>query len=262
MNKKLYFKTSFSDYELIQTDDESWAIYSDFYRENSHSLAGAESETRYNFLEGCEVAKRCLEFDNYTILEVGFGIGNGLATTYEFWKQLERRPKHFLFISQEIDHELVDYAFNQGPYAEKLQSLHLNSPMGWTTEIDDCRFEVKVLPGDARQSVLDIKDKSIHAIFQDAYSPGKNPSLWTLEWFEQLHRISAEKAIMATYSASARVRKAMVEGGWHVVDKKGFGNKRSMSIAFNESVDMELNEKILKARIDSLKDSELEKKDC
>lgn len=257
MANKLRFQTKFCDYELIQTQDESWAIYSDFYKEVSHSLVGAVSETKHNFLIGCDIEKNCAQKDIFCVLEVGFGIGNGLATTFEFWQSLVNRPKRFVFVTQEIDPELIDYSFAEGPYQAVLEKLHLNSPNEYTFEENGARFEVKVLSGDARETINQVQDHSIHAIFQDAYSPGKNPSLWTVEWFEQLRRVAADSAVMATYSASARIRKAMVEANWFVTDKKGFGQKRSMSIAYADSQDNALNQKISQAKIEALRDHEI-----
>lgn len=248
------FNTKFSEYELIQTQDGSWAIYSDFYNENSHSLVGARSETEHNFIQGCQLDNKIQKNSEITLLEVGFGIGNGLATTLDFWKKSKKQTDHFTFISQEIDPELVQYSFAKGPYANELNCLHRNDEWAWTLVEGDKKFEVKILSGDARHTIKSLKDDSLDAIFQDAYSPGKNPDLWTLEWFSDLYSCANQECIMATYSASARIRKAMVEAGWFVTEKKGFGSKRSMSIVYRSQTDDSLNEKISNSKVKSLTD--------
>jgi tRNA U34 5-methylaminomethyl-2-thiouridine-forming methyltransferase MnmC len=253
----MHFKTKFSEYELIQTEDDSWAIYSDYYKENSHSLVGARSETLYNFINGCELSEKMSQKSSLVVLEVGFGIGNGIATTLNFWKKQEIKPDSFTFISQEIDPELVTFSFEEGPYRDDLKELHQNEEWSWTLIENGKRFELKVLPGDARQSVKDVAQDSVHAIFQDAYSPGKNPDLWTLEWFRDLNNVANEECIMTTYSASARIRRSMAQAGWYVCDQKGFGSKRSMSIAYKSENENSINEKILKANLEALQDKDL-----
>lgn len=253
----MYFKTSFSEYELIQTDDGSWAIYSDYYKENSHSLAGARSETEHNFLQGCDIKLKMKDYKLLQVLEVGFGIGNGIATTFNFWKNQKYRPGHFLFISQEIDPELVLYSFENGPYKNDLIELHQNEEWAWTYQENGHKFELKVLSGDARKTIKQIPKGEINAIFQDAYSPGKNPDLWTLEWFQDLKFVAHEDCCMATYSASARIRRAMAQAGWYIVERKGYGSKRSMSVAHAKKIENSINERLLKSNLEALKDKDL-----
>lgn len=253
----MHFKTSFSEYDLIQTEDGSWAIYSDYYKENSHSLVGAKSETEYNFIQGCEIGPKMKSYSSIQVLEVGFGIGNGIATTFNFWKSQNERPQYFTFISQEIDPELVTYSFEHGPYKNDLKFFHKNELWSWTYIEDGHKFELIVLPGDARKTIAEVPSDTIDAIFQDAYSPGKNPDLWTLEWFQDLKQVARKDCVMTTYSASARIRRAMAQAGWSVVDKKGFGSKRSMSVAYSEEHSESINEKLLKANLEALQDKDL-----
>lgn len=257
-SKKLSFSTKFCDYELIQTEDESWAIYSEFYQENSHSIAGAKSETLHNFINGCKLNNKLNENDEVRLLEVGFGIGNGFATTYEFWKSNITKAKLLQFDSLEIDPELVEYAMEQGPYAEDLKGFHRNDKYNWSLEEDGRRIELNIIAGDARDTINSLPKDYYHIVYQDAYSPSKNRELWTFEWFKLLYQSSLQGCLMGTYSASARIRKAMAEAGWQVYDQKGFKNKRSMTIAKKTTSDENsMNEKLLNNKVDSLKDDDL-----
>src|SRR5690606_29124540 len=92
------------------------------------------------------------------------------------------------------------------------------------------KVRVIVLIGDAR-TTLPQQSWRFHAIYQDPFSPKKNPSLWTQEWFELLRQCSDDDCIMATYSASVGVRKAMLEAGWHPESLPGFGPKRERTLA-------------------------------
>ena len=73
--------------------------------------------------------------------------------------------------------------------------------------------------------------KDIHAIYQDPFSPKKNPDLWTEDWFQFLKSISHQEVILSTYSASHSVQKNLGEAGWNVLRAPGFAHKRSSTRA-------------------------------
>ena len=265
------FETNLCCYQIIETADGSYAIYSSEYDENSHSDQGARSETLYNFVEGCDLSTKWNEA-KCSVLEVGFGIGNGLAVTYDKWKDYisntskDSEKKIVHFYTQEIDPQLVDYALKVGPYAEDLIDFNQTDTFEYLAKFKGNEFKLDLLLGDARDTIAVIPEASIDAIFQDAYSPGKNPTLWTKEWFSDLYQVAAEDCVMSTYSASARMRKAMVMSTWKVYNKKGFSKKRSMTIAlksgateaFFENRENEcLNAQILKSNLEPLRDEDL-----
>ena len=53
-------------------------------------------------------------------------------------------------------------------------------------------------------------------IFYDFYSPKSQPSLWRVEFFSALKKISAPRARLVTYSAATSVRVAMMLAGFYV----------------------------------------------
>jgi chorismate dehydratase len=72
---------------------------------------------------------------------------------------------------------------------------------------------------------------NFHAIFQDAFSPNKNQTLWTVEWFHFLKKESYHNVALSTYSASVSIRKSLVVAGWIIENHKGYSLKRSMTTA-------------------------------
>src|SRR5690606_27427663 len=93
---------------------------------------------------------------------------------------------------------------------------------------------LKILIGDARITLPHyIKKHSlkVHAIYQDAFSPKRNPDLWTVEWFTLLKEISHQDVIMSTYSSSSAIRKSMAEAGFTLYPGEKFGPKRSSTRA-------------------------------
>lgn len=202
-------------YQTVQTEDGSVTFFSERFGEACHSPAGAKAETVLHYIEGCKIPEKALE-KNVSILEVGFGLGMGMLTTWERTKSL---PAAIHFVSVEIDPELVKWFYEE----------HKNHPA-----LNDPKFSFEILTGDARVT-LPAYVKQYHpkwnAIYQDAFSPGRNPVLWTVEWFTLLRESSADDVVLSTYSASSSIRKSLVEAGWKLYQGEKFGQKRSSTRA-------------------------------
>lgn len=87
-------------------------------------------------------------------------------------------------------------------------------------------------------------DIKFDIIYQDAFSPKKNPLLWTKEYFENIRDISSDDAVLTTYSTATPVRMALWENGFKLYEPES-NNVRSGTIAslkdLNLSpIDMEL----------------------
>ena len=91
-----------------------------------------------------------------------------------------------------------------------------------------------ILIGDARISLpwfLENHSLRFHAIYQDAFSPKRNATLWTYEWFKLLKSASHQQVTLSTYSSSSSIRKSMIKAGWKVYKGEKFGPKRSSTRA-------------------------------
>ena len=208
------------DYQIVETEDGSYSIYSGPYDELCHSKAGASSETQFQYLEGCQIFHKAQGLSLIRILEVGFGAGIGALETATLLKDVDTEV---IFTSLEIDSRLVDYFLEKNSF--KFQK-NLSS-----YEIDLAKnFKLIVLIGDAREEIAKLQNFQ-DAIYQDAFSPKKNSSLWTLEWFKDLYKLSNDETILSTYCSSSSVRKTMHKAGWSLYEGGGFKMKRSSTRA-------------------------------
>ncbi len=202
------------NYHIVSTQDGSQTLYSELYNENCHSEAGAVEETKLHYLKACQVLEKSKEQKEISILEIGFGLGIGWETTFH---ALKNDSCHLSFLSVEIDPELVAWAMKE-------RSLPTHG--------------LEILVGDARETLKAFQkqypQRKFDCIYQDAFSPRRNPELWTVEWFTLLRSLSHSQTIMSTYSASSSVRKSMIEAGWILREGHKFGPKRSATIAFNQ----------------------------
>lgn len=216
----------------VETEDGSQTLFSDRFQEACHSTSGAKAETILHYLNGCQILEKAQAQDELIILEVGFGLGMGLETTLESLKDSKTK---LTFISLEIDHNLVEWfrlKHNSHPLFKNFkwcQNKNLTS-----LELENSNISIIILVGDARVTLPQFaNEKKIkwHAIYQDAFSPKKNPVLWTREWFELLKAHSHESVLLSTYSSSASIRKSLIESGWKLHAGEKFGKKRTSTRA-------------------------------
>lgn len=218
---------------LVETLDGTVTLFSEAYGEACHSTAGAKNETVLHYVEGCKILEKINEHSPLVILEVGFGLGIGFFTTLE----MIPKDKKFHFISLEIDKNLLEWFRNEHP------ELGLT----WKDNIlqgSKDNFTLTIIHGDARiflPKYLEDNPTTWHAIYQDAFSPKRNPALWTKEWFTLLKTHSHKDVILSTYSASNSIRKGLHETGWGVLKGEKFGQKRTSTRAvLNKPTDPEI----------------------
>jgi len=238
----LKFQGSLGEYKLQVTADGSPTAHSEAFNESCHSSHGAASETRYIYIEGCEIADK----KPLCIFEVGFGLGTG-------WQETIKIHDNFIFYSTELDEKLVYWSqkqFNLFDSLTKKENLLIGKKKN---------SKAIILLGDARDTVKNFEfEYKFDAIYQDAFSPKRNPSLWTTEWFKTLLNLSSESVILSTYSASSRIKKSLFCAGWILEERRGFLGKRSSTRAFQKGeMTDQLLTKLSNPKITPLSDSEL-----
>jgi tRNA U34 5-methylaminomethyl-2-thiouridine-forming methyltransferase MnmC len=230
------------DYQVVHTEDGHQTLYSHYFDENFHSLAGAYDETVHNYINGCEIVLQAADTECCRIFEVGFGLGIGYQCTVDNLAQrlseIQLQKLDFLFLSVELDPKLIEYATSQ----ENLNHKHfpkLNQLIEYQQPVRHYSATIKnktiiILIGDARKTLPSFclnKNLTFDSIYQDAFSPKKNPTLWTKQWFQLLKSLSHSKTLLATYSSSSSIRKTLVESGWIISSHAGFKTKKTCTRA-------------------------------
>lgn len=242
-------------HQLVETADGSFTLFSEKFQETCHSTSGAKAETLLHYFEGCRIEEKMSRHSPLVILEVGFGLGVGFLLTYE------KLPKDSLwkFVSLELDRDLLEWFKNKYQNHEFLKNLVWE---GNLLKARDEFIELIIIQGDARKSLPEfVKHQPIswHAIYQDAFSPKKNPSLWTKEWFSFLKENSHPEVILSTYSASTSIRKSLHETGWGVQKGEKFGPKRTSTRArLNTPTDPEILLQMERSPVSALCDLQIE----
>ena len=200
----------------IITGDNSITFENPVYEQAYHSLSGALSEAKLKYAEPCKIAEKA-KSGSLTILDICFGLGyNSLLAIHTAKASnpkckikiyaLEMDPQVFGLINKiDMDQEYAAI-YNM---IKRLSKDKLSIKQGGV--------DLQLHLGDARETILEIKDKA-DAVFLDPFSPPKNPELWTEEFFSNIHARMKKSAILATYSCAALVRINLVRAGFDVKD--------------------------------------------
>ena len=71
-------------------------------------------------------------------------------------------------------------------------------------------------------------------VYQDAFSPTVNPSLWTKEYFSDIKKCMKKDGILTTYSMALATRLALYENGFNIYINSGEGFRDSTVASLSE----------------------------
>jgi len=211
--------------ELTKTLDGSYTLYVPEIDEHYHSINGAIQESNHVFINAG--LKECAK-DTIHVLEVGFGTGlntfltmleaeksakNIFFTTIELYPIDENKVKSLQYAKQISTENSFDF--------ERLHTANWNETTQLTTH-----FTLKKNLADFTK--IDFDEENFDVIFFDAFSPEKQPEMWTENIFTKLYNASSKNAILTTYCAKGMVRRAMQKAGYLVERISGPPGKREM----------------------------------
>ena len=223
------------NHKKTPTNDGTFTLESEQFTENCHSTAGAYEETLFNYVHGTELQHK-IENSEINIFEVGFGLGIGPIATFN---ELKNYNGQINFYSSELDENLVHWFKNAiteetnsiFPFSSLELVNEKEKPLRFVAKSSNRKLEIFIGDLIQNKNLIEKFLKNIHAIYQDPFSPKKNPTLWTTDWFKMLKNISHPKVVLSTYSASHSVHENLKEAGWHVLRAPGFAHKRSSTRA-------------------------------
>ncbi len=210
--------------ELIITEDGSHTLFVPAIDECYHSTHGAVQESKHIFIEAA--LKQCAKTE-ISVLEIGFGTGlNAFLTMIE----AERSDKKVRYTSLEKYPVEVEKAL-QLNYPELLSienrdSFELLHTSVWDEEVQiEANFWLTKIEADFTQFTF---NEMFDVVYFDAFSPEKQPEMWSQELFEKIFFQCNPGAVLTTYCAKGVVRRAMQSAGFTVERLPGPPGKRQI----------------------------------
>jgi len=225
----------------LLTKDGTNTLFSKEFNESYHSVNdGALKESLEKHI--IPAFKFYKEKDELNILDMCFGLGYNTLSTLYYIKKNGLNIKVNI-ISPEFDRELIK-SLKSFEYPEEFREFRdIIESLSSNLYYKDNQFKIEIFNEDARKTIKDI-DKKIDILYQDPFSPKKNPLLWTKEYFKDIKRVASEDIIITTYSVATSIRLSMSENGFRVYEYKGEGVRGSTIGSLKElnlkEIDMEL----------------------
>ncbi len=194
-------------------------------------------ETNYVFLQGNDLAKRWLDADMqiFNIAETGFGTGLNFLCAVNLWLNTSAKQATLNFISAEkypLSLQDIITALSFWPQLKVISDpllsqyeLLINGKE--PISLYDNRVRLRLLIGDATEQFSKVDEKT-DAWFLDGFAPAKNPAMWQTELFQQMARLSKTSTTFATFTSAGDVRRGLIQAGFSVTKRIGFGKKREM----------------------------------
>lgn len=202
-----------------------------------HPRIGAAAQARHVFLQGNGLPARWAGRAAFTVLEVGFGLGNNFLATWDAWRADPARPQRLAYVAIE----------RHPPRRDDLARAHARSPWPQTAaalcaawpplvaglhpiDFDDARVQLLLAFGDAAE-LLPAQRLAADAFYLDGFAPARNPALWSPRLLATLGRRAAPGATLATWSVARTLHDGLAAAGFVARREPGIGGKREITVA-------------------------------
>ena len=242
---------------IVKSSDGSFTAYNEQFDECYHNIK--DGALKESLKKHVEPAFENVKKDNVKILDICFGLGyNSLATIY-YIKKMALDCK-LEILSPEIDENLIKN-LKEFEYPKEFKFLkNIINSISEKYYYEDENIKIKIFIGDARKIVRKI-EKKIDIVYQDPFSPKKNPHLWTVEYFKDIAKLLDKDGIITTYSIASPVRFALAEAGFRVYEKETNGVKKQTLASFKNLPYKEIDiiKKRERSNLEPLRDKDVKK---
>lgn len=229
------------NYRLVQLVNGTHSVRSLAEEETFHPVIGPVAEAEALYVRQLRLAERAAgHAGEFVIWDVGLGAAANSLTALRAVRGASCPIRVVSF-----DHTLAPLEFGlqhagalgyYSGYEAPLRNLVQHRQVAFDDGSHAVHWEVHVadFPSLIQNSEATAFPKP-HAILFDAYSPAKNPAMWTLPLFARLHELldPARPCGMPTYSRSTLLRVTLLLAGFYVGVGHATGEKEETTIAAN-----------------------------
>lgn len=217
------------------------SVYSAEHDETFHPVIGPVAEAEALYVKQLRLPERVRECrEEFVIWDVGLGAAANVVTVLRALAEYERKVRVVSF-----DHTLapLEFALRHarelgylGGFEESIRVLlrerhvqfrHDRAHVEWSAHVAD--FPEYIHGVEAERLVKP------HAILFDAFSPAKNPAMWTQPLFARIYELLDPRrpCALPTYSRSTMLRVSLLLAGFYVGVGHATGEKEETTIAAN-----------------------------
>ena len=234
------------DYQLVQLANGAKTLFSTSYGEKMHPGLGPTAEAELLYVRQLRICERLKNHSGeFVIWDVGLGAAANAIAVLHATKNI---PGKLRLVSFDNTAEPLEFALQnadvlgyidgyKNQIAELIRHRRVEFQKGklsvtWEFNLGDFPALLSNLKSKTQNSKL---THAPHAIFYDAFSPAKNPAMWTLPLFESLFRWLDPKhpCALTTYSRSTMIRATLMLAGFFVGVGHATGTKEETTVAAN-----------------------------
>ena len=247
-------------YELVRLAGGAYSLHSLDYGETFHPVIGPVAEAEALYVNQLQLRDR-LKNDSgeFVIWDVGLGAAANALTVLRATRDL---PARIRLVSFDCTTEPLEFALKNAAalgyfngYESQVEAilarraaqfadgarevnwqLHLGDFPTWLAESLERQSPPRLVPDNfSRCADSERRAPPPHVILFDAFSPAKNPAMWTLPLFTQLfQRLDPQRpCALPTYSRSTIMRVTLLLAGFYVGVGHATGEKEETTIAAN-----------------------------
>ncbi len=235
------------DYQVVQTVGGA-SVHSVADRETFHPVAGPEAEATALYVRQMGLVERAqragVAGEEFVIWDVGLGAGGNICTVL---RALQGGAARLRVISFERTLAPLEFAITQVDQLPFLRGF--DAKLRELTEVGTVGLAELGLAGAWELRVGDftglVRDAhavlpSPDAVLFDAYSPARNPAMWSLPVFAAIRSrvLPGRSAQLATFSRATLVRTALLLAGWFVGSGESIAGKEETTVAATERADL------------------------
>ena len=269
-------------FRLVQLSNGTFSVHADAYGEKMHPGLGPAAEAEQLYVRQLKIRERMKTgTGGFVVWDVGLGAAANALTLLRLTRDLPRPlrlvsfddtsgPLEFaLAHAQQLGyfHEYKKTARNllaqrSIEFTDDLRQVkwdfHLGDFPAWLAQSVNRRsvgVQALACPGNRlkpelqREHHVNVVSVAPHAIFFDAFSPAKNPAMWTLPLFTNLFQYldPQRPCSLTTYSRSTMFRVTLLLAGFFVGRGVATGPKEETTVAANslELIDSPLDRRWL-----------------
>ena len=208
-------------YKKIITKDGSETFYNSDFDETYHSISGAFEEALEKYVKPLNIQPHS------RILDFCFGLGYNSIVAILHQNNIEITG---LEIDPEIIHKMAEINIPQ----DEQNLFKKFSSLPESSKIFHNESSIKIIVGDAKETIKTLETNYFDYVFFDPFSPKKHPEMWTEEIFKVIHDLLKPAGKLATYSCAKSIRKNLVSAGFEIFDGPSIGRKSPSTIAIKK----------------------------
>lgn len=231
-----------TEYQLVQLVNGSYSIRSVAEDETFHPVIGPVAEAEALYVRQLNLVERvAASTGEFVIWDIGLGAAANVLTALRATRHC---PAPIRIVSFDHTPEPLRFGLKHGEslgyyvgYESAVESLLAS---GHASFVDGGRqVEWQFIGGDFPTRLREDAAASWpkpHAIFFDAFSPAKNPDMWTQPLFARLFSLldPNRPCALPTYSRSTLMRVSLLLAGFYVGAGHATGEKEETTIAAND----------------------------